>query len=114
MFDPWHDHRMSGPQGPSIRCNQIAPPMVRHGDEDRVAVLVDTLAEVSLQADTFDDIEFPGPLPEKYPRRLPGCGQYLRRDDLDVVVHDIGALQMDPFDDVQIAVVRHPGGLAHG
>jgi len=50
-------------------------------------------------------------LPEVTPRGHPRCGEDARRSDLDRVVEDVLAVQMQPFADVQVTVVRDPQRL---
>src|SRR6202040_1273299 len=57
--------------------DQVASDLVRDRNEDRIAVLVDTLRIESLYANPLDDVEFLPASPEINPGGLPGRGQYL-------------------------------------
>src|SRR5437016_5377084 len=74
------------PSGSPLGCDDISPYAALDLDEDMVAVRVKAFGVASLLADAFDDIEFSRPLSEENARRLPGRGQDLRSEDLQIIV----------------------------
>src|SRR6266496_1091331 len=98
----------------SVRGNTIATYIVRSINENGIAVLVGLFDMVTLEANAFDDVELPRPLPEKYPRRLPRSGQDYGGDDLAVHVQYVFVGEVYALDDPHVAVVRHARGLADG
>src|SRR5712691_8955568 len=98
----------------SVGGNAVAAHIVRRIDENGIAVLVGLFDMVTLEANAFDDVELPRPLPEKYPRRLPGFGQNLGGDDFEVDVQYVFVGKVYALDDPHVAVVRHARGLADG
>src|SRR5215467_3628205 len=97
-----------------IGCIEVASDLVRQRDKDRVAVRVGLFTEALLKAYALDDVEFPRPLAEKDPRRLPWLGEHMRRDDLEIIVQDVRRGQMNALDDVHVAVIGNAHRLAHG
>src|SRR2546425_12032903 len=98
----------------SVRGDAIAAHIVRRIHENGIAVLVGPFDMVTLEANAFDDVELPRPLPEIYPRRLPGFGQNSRGDDFELDVQYVFVGEVYALDDPHVAVVRHARGLADG
>src|SRR6266849_4292385 len=98
----------------SVGGNAVAADIVRRVEENGIAVLVGLFDMVALEANAFDDVELPRPLPEKYPRRLPGFGQNSRGDDFELDVQYVFVGEVYALDDPHVAVVRHARGLADG
>src|SRR5712691_13340704 len=98
----------------SLGGNAIAAHIVRRINGNGIAVIVDLFDMVTLEANAFDDVELPRPLPEKYPRRLPGFGENFRGDDFELDVQYVFVGKVYALDDPHVAVVRHACGLADG
>src|SRR6266496_3502542 len=98
----------------SVRGDAIAGRVVRRINENGIAVLVGPFHIVTLEANAFDDVELPRPLPEKYPRRLPGLGQDFWGDDFEVDVQYVFVGKVYALDDPHVTVVRHARGLVDG
>src|SRR5450631_3295177 len=96
-----------------LRRNPVATDVVRNRYINRVAIFIDLRGKVTLQTNAFDDIKFSRPLPEKYSRGFPRFGKHLGRDDFEVVVQYVLALQVYAFDDAHVTVVRDRRGFAN-
>src|SRR5207302_2698666 len=97
---------------PSFRRNAVAADIVLDRDEDRIAVVVGARREVAFEADAFDYVELPRPLPEIDSCRLPGLGEDLGRGDLELDMQDVLGGEIDALRDAHVAVVRHTRRLA--
>src|SRR5215469_14227767 len=91
----------------------IAPRVALDGDKHMVALRVETLGKIALQANALDNVELPRALPEPDARRLPWLCQHMRRVDLHVEVQDIRRREMDPLDNLHVAIVRHAHRLVY-
>src|SRR3984893_1944998 len=81
-------------------------------NEDVVAELILAGDEVFLLAFPFGDLIMTRGIAAENSRRLPGCVETLRRRYFKIVVENVALRQMDPFDDMHVAVIRDADRLA--
>ena len=77
-----------------------------------VTVRIHRFLVVARLADALDDVELARALAEEDARGLPRRGEDLGRGNLEVDVQNVLVREVDAFDDVHIAIVRHADGLA--
>src|SRR5262245_9554509 len=95
-----------------FRRDEIAPLRLFDRDKGVVAVLVFCFPIVALLTYALDDIELTRALTEEDPRGPPGLGEDLRRSNIEIDVEDVLVGEIDAFNDVHIAIVRHADRLA--
>src|SRR5258706_9139013 len=77
-----------------------------------VAELILPRNQVFLSTFPFSDLIMTLGIATENSGRFPGCVENLRRRDFKVVVKNVRLRQMQPFENVHVAIVRYPDRLA--
>src|SRR5450631_1419617 len=97
---------------PLLHCVDRTVRALRIWNEDVVAELILPRGKVFLSAFTFGNLIMTLGIATEDSRRFPACVQDLRRGYFEVVVKNVRLRQMQPFEDVHVAIVGYADRLA--